>query len=65
MKYLSVTEMAKKWNISERSVRNYYAERRIPEAFLTGKTWNIPGTAVKPVRTNAHKEASRTLSGLF
>ena len=23
MKYLSVTETAKKWNLSERSVRNY------------------------------------------
>ncbi|MCD7955588.1 MAG: Fic family protein [Lachnospiraceae bacterium] len=61
MKYLSVAEMAKKWNISERSVRNYCAGGRIPEAFLTGKTWNIPETAVKPGRTNAHKEEPKTL----
>ena len=38
MRYLSVNEMAKKWNISERSVRNYCAQGRVDGAFLTGKT---------------------------
>ena len=28
MRYLSVTEIAKKWDISERSVRNYCAQGR-------------------------------------
>ena len=42
MRYLSVTEIAKKWNLSERSVRNYCAHGRVNGAFLTGKTWNIP-----------------------
>lgn len=50
MRYLSVSETAKKWGISERSVRNYCARGRIPGAFLTGKTWNIPENAVKPER---------------
>ncbi|MGN0788139.1 MAG: Fic family protein [Candidatus Onthoplasma sp.] len=50
MKFLSVTEIAKKWNMSDRSVRNYCAHGRIPGAFLTGKTWNIPADAVKPER---------------
>ncbi|MEG0687425.1 MAG: helix-turn-helix domain-containing protein, partial [Hungatella sp.] len=48
MKYRSVAEIAKKWGISERSVRNYCAQERIPKAFLTGKTWSIPEDAVKP-----------------
>ena len=48
MKFLSVSEIAKKWNISDRSVRNYCAHGRIPGAFLTGKTWNIPADAIKP-----------------
>ncbi len=61
MNYLSVAEMAKKWGISERSVRNYCAAGRIPDAFLTGKTWNIPETAVKPARSNAHTEKPKTL----
>ena len=54
MKYVSVAETAKKWKISERSVRNYCALGRIDGAFLTGKTWNIPEDAQKPERAN-HK----------
>lgn len=50
MKYLSVSEVAKKWNISDRSVRNYCAKGRVSGAFLTGKTWNIPADSVKPER---------------
>ena len=54
MKYVSVAETAKKWKISERSVRNYCASGRIDGAFLTGKTWNIPEDAQKRERAN-HK----------
>ncbi len=61
MKYLSVAEVAKKWNLSERSVRNYCAQGRIPDAFLTGKTWNIPEMAKKPKRSNQHYEIPSTL----
>ena len=61
MKYISVAEAAKHWGISERSVRNYCAHSRIPDAFLTGKTWNIPETATKPERTNKHKEEPHDL----
>ena len=52
MKYLSVTDIAKMWNLSERSVRNYCALGKIDGAFLTGKTWNIPENAQKPERIN-------------
>ena len=61
MRYLSVMEIAKKWNVSERSVRNYCAQGRVPGAFLTGKTWNIPENAEKPERTNKKKEQPKTL----
>lgn len=61
MRYLSVAEMAKKWDVSERSVRNYCAHGRVPGAFLTGKTWNIPENAEKPERTNKKKEKPTTL----
>ncbi|WP_245584825.1 hypothetical protein [Pedobacter glucosidilyticus] len=43
MKYISVIVFAKKWNVPERTVRNYCALGKINGAFLTGKTWNIPG----------------------
>ncbi len=52
MNYLSVKEVAALWNISERSVRNYCAAGRVPGAFITGKTWNIPENAEKPMRSN-------------
>ena len=61
MQYVSVAEMAEKWNISERSVRNYCAHNRVEGAFITGKTWNIPENAEKPERTNKKREKQRTL----
>jgi len=61
MKYLSVAEIAKRWGVAERTVRNYCANGRIPEAFLTGKTWNIPETAQRPDRINKHREEPVTL----
>ncbi len=61
MVYLSVREIAKKWKISERSVRNYCAQGRVTGAFLTGKTWNIPEEAKKPERSNRKKEKTATL----
>lgn len=50
MKYLSVSEISKKWNISNRSVRNYCAHGQIPGAVLEGKIWKIPENSVKPAR---------------
>ena len=50
MDYLSVVEISKKWGISARSVRNYCQAGRVPGAFLTGKTWNIPADTQKPAR---------------
>lgn len=61
MKYVSVAEIAKKWNVSERTVRNYCAEGKIPEAFLTGKTWNIPEDAQRPDRINKKSDEPETL----
>ena len=61
MIYISVSEMAKKWGISERTVRNYCAQGKIKDAFLTGKTWNIPKNAKRPERINKCKNTPRTL----
>ena len=61
MRYLSVTEIAKKWDVSERSVRNYCARGRVNGAFLTAKTWSISENAEKPERTNKRKEEQITL----
>ena len=61
MEFISVSEAAKRWGVSERSVRNYCAQGRITGAFLTGKTWNIPTTAEKPDRLNKHVDTPKTL----
>jgi len=61
MNFLSVSEIAKLWNLSERSVRNYCAEGRIPGAYLFGKTWMIPSDAVKPDRKARVSNNKKTL----
>ena len=61
MKYLSVADMAKKWNLSVRSVRNYCAKGRVDGANLMGKTWQIPENAEKPERISQKKEQSLTV----
>ena len=61
MNCISVAEAARRWGLSERSVRNYCAAGRVQGAFLAGKTWNIPETAEKPERLNKHEDAPKDL----
>ena len=61
MNFLSVAEVAKLWSMSERSVRNYCAEGRIPGAILVGKTWMIPSNAAKPNRKARTSNSKKTL----
>lgn len=51
MEYISVSQFAEKYSISERTARNYCATGKIEGAFLTGKTWNIPADAELPQRS--------------
>lgn len=59
--FVSVKQAADMWGISERSVRNYCAQGRVPGAFITGKTWNIPADAEKPSRIMSAKSKQRGL----
>ena len=61
MEYISVTQYAEKYGISERTARNYCAQGKIEGAFLIGKTWNIPADAVLPKRKAAKKKLSPLL----
>lgn len=61
MNYISVSEFTRKWNISERTARNYCAKGKIKGAFLTGKTWNIPEDAVLPDKANKKKFSDNML----
>lgn len=53
MIFLSVKEIAAKWGVSERTVRNYCQLEKIPGAHLRGKTWFIPENAKRPLRKNS------------
>ena len=61
MKYSSVSEIAIKWDITERAVRKYCAEGRVAGAILQGKTWLIPENAVKPARKKREDATPKTL----
>lgn len=64
MKYISVSEFAKKYDVSERTVRNQCAVGKIEGAFLTGKTWNIPEEAVACSRKKSTGRVSPLLKTL-
>ena len=61
MNLISVAECAAKWDIAERTVRNYCAHDRIPGAVLKGKTWWIPEDAERPERINKRQTLPKTL----
>lgn len=61
MDYRSVKDTAAKWKISERAVRKYCSEGRVPGAFLTGKTWNVQENAEKPLRRKRKDARPATL----
>ena len=61
VKYISLEEASQKWQIIERSARNYCAQGRVEGALLEGKTWKIPSTAQKPDRKPRHSSAEETL----
>jgi hypothetical protein len=48
MGYLSISQTAEKWGISQRRIRILCAEGRIPGAFKMGAYWSIPDDAEKP-----------------
>ena len=57
MKYISVTEFAEKYGVSERTARNYCSLGKIEGALLVGKTWNIPADAELPGRKSRQRKA--------
>jgi len=48
MKYLSVTQTAEKWGISQRRIQILCNEERIEGAVRIGHSWAIPEDAPKP-----------------
>lgn len=48
MEFLSIRQIAEKWNISGRRIQKLCAEERIPGAMKIGSYWVIPADAEKP-----------------
>ena len=48
MGYITASQVAKKWNISQRRVQILCDENRIEGVFKLGETWAIPDDAEKP-----------------
>lgn len=46
--YITASQAAKKWNISQRRVQILCAEDRIEGTFKLGEAWAIPEDAEKP-----------------
>ena len=59
--YDSVKEVAEKWQVSQRSVRNYCSQGRVAGALLEGKNWKIPSHAEKPQRKRRNSHTDETL----
>ena len=64
MNYISVTEFALKFGISERTARNCCALGKIEGVILVGKTWNIPADAELPGRKSRQRKETPLLIAL-
>ena len=48
MEYLTISQTAEKWKISDRRIQVLCSQNRIPGAYRLGRTWAIPADAKKP-----------------
>ena len=62
MNYFSVDEVAKKWNVSARTVQNYCKSGKIPGARVFGRSWMIPEEAELPADGRRKQEKELVLS---
>ena len=56
MKYMTASQAARKWNISQRRVQILCAEGRIKGVFKLGDAWAIPDDAEKPIDARTMRE---------
>ena len=63
-KFITVKEASIKWNLSERSVRNYCSQGRVSGAVFENGSWLIPIDAKKPTRINEKENKNYLLERL-
>ncbi len=54
--YLSISQAADRWGVSERRVNQYCSQGRIPGAEKFGRSWAIPDDAQKPADPRSSKQ---------
>ena len=59
--YITVKEASIKWNVAERTVRNYCQKGKIDGAIIKNGEWLIPESFNKPKRVNANKNKNHLL----
>ena len=62
--YISVKEASIKWNVAERTVRNYCQKGKIEGAIIKNREWLIPDNLSKPKRSNAKQNKNYLLERL-
>ena len=48
MKYITASQAAEKWNVTQRRVQILCKQNRVKGAFKLGNNWAIPSCAEKP-----------------
>lgn len=56
MKYITASQAAEKWHISQRRVQVLCSEGRIEGVFKLGENWAIPDNSQKPTDARIKKE---------
>ena len=56
MVYITASQAAQKWGISQRRVQILCADGRIKGVFKLGEAWAIPSTAKKPTDSRIKKD---------
>ncbi len=63
MRYMSIAEASKKWQISDRRIRVLCVEGRIEGAVKFGRNWSIPNEATKPSDARiSHKKSYKGIT---
>ena len=65
MKYMTVAQAAKKWNLTVRSVQIHCEKGNVPGVNLLGKAWQIPVCAEKPARKPRMKSLPKSVLAIL
>ena len=65
MEYITASQAAKKWGISQRRVQVLCAEGRIEGVFKLGEAWAIPSDTNKPMDSRCRESKKELTSNEY